>query len=49
MVHSLILVAVWLEITKGKQLPACSVVIMSSATHLLMEGLEGYVEDDFLQ
>jgi hypothetical protein len=39
------LVTVWLEITKGKQLPAGSVVILSSATHLLMEGLEGYVED----
>jgi hypothetical protein len=39
------LVAVWLEITKGKQIPAGSVVVMSSATHLLMEGLEGYVED----
>jgi hypothetical protein len=35
----------WLDITKGKDIPAGSVVVIFSATHLLMEGLNGYVSD----
>jgi len=39
------LIGVWLEITKGKKIPAGSVVVIFSSTHLLMEGLEVYAED----
>ncbi len=35
----------WLDITKGKEIPPGSVVVIFSATHLLMEGLNGYVSD----
>jgi hypothetical protein len=30
---------------RGKEIPAGSVLVISSATHLLMEGLSGYVAD----
>ena len=39
------LVNCWLEVTKNKTIPKGSVVVMFSTTHLLMEGLAGYVED----
>ncbi len=39
------LVQCWLDLTKGKEIPAGSVLVISSATHLLMEGLSGYVAD----
>jgi hypothetical protein len=39
------LINCWLTITRGHNIPAGSVVVVFSATHLLMEGLGGYVED----
>jgi hypothetical protein len=39
------LVGAWLEITNEKKIPAGSVVTIFLSTHLLMEGLEGYVTD----
>ena len=39
------LVNCWLELTQGKNIPAGSVLLIFSATHLLMEGLGGFMED----
>jgi hypothetical protein len=39
------IVNVWLETTKGKDFPAGSVVVLFSASHLLMRGLAGYLSD----
>jgi hypothetical protein len=39
------LVNVFLDLFKGKELPAGSAVVMFSATHLMMRGLSGYVLD----
>ena len=35
----------WLDITKGREIPPGSVVVIFSASHLLMEGLNGYISD----
>ncbi len=39
------LVTVWLEVTAGMALPAGSIGVIFSASHLHMEGLEGYLHD----
>ena len=35
----------WLDITKGREIPPGSVVVIFSASHLLLEGLNGYISD----
>jgi len=39
------LVNVWLDITKGRDFPAGSIVVLCSASHLTLHGVGGYVSD----
>jgi hypothetical protein len=39
------LVSCFLDLFKGRVLPAGSAVVMFSVTHLMMRGLSGYVAD----
>ncbi len=39
------LVGCFLDLFQGKILPAGSMVVLFSATHLLMRGLSGYISD----
>jgi hypothetical protein len=39
------LVNVWLDITKGREFPAGSVVVLCSASHLTLHGVSGYISD----
>jgi uncharacterized membrane protein YgcG len=39
------LVNVWLDITKGRDFPAGSVVVLCSASHLTLHGVSGYISD----
>jgi hypothetical protein len=39
------IVNIWLDITKGRDFPAGSVVVLASASHLTLHGVGGYVPD----
>jgi hypothetical protein len=39
------IVGCFLDLIKGRELPAGSTVTVFSATHLMMRGLSGYVKD----
>jgi hypothetical protein len=39
------IVSVWLDITKGRDFPAGSVVVLASASHLTLHGVGGYIPD----
>ena len=39
------IVGCFLDLVKGRELPAGSTVVIFSATHLMMRGLTGYVSD----
>jgi hypothetical protein len=39
------IVNVWLDITKGRDFPAGSVVVLAAASHLNLHGVNGYVPD----
>jgi hypothetical protein len=39
------IVGCFLDLFKGRELPAGSTVVIFSATHLMMRGLSGYVSD----